>query len=224
MSRIDISLYGILDPEHCNGRDLAELAGIAAENGVTLLQYRDKVNGVRDQIDNVRKVLSSLVGSGIPLLVNDRVDVALATGAQGVHLGQSDMRVEDARKILGSSALVGLSIKTEEDARSAPVELLDYAFIGGVFETKSKDNPPGIGVAGWQELARILRGKNRKIPVGAIAGIDENNVSEVLGAGADGVALISGLFMAADVASACKTMAEIIRLSKSATNRTGIRK
>ena len=202
----DILLYGILDPEHCGGRNLAKLAFIAATNGATLLQYRDKVNDAPEQIKNVLAILKALQGTKIPLIINDHVNVAAATKAGGVHLGQSDMNVEEARKILGTEKFIGLSIKTREEAKTAPVDEIDYAFIGGVFETKSKINPSGIGIAGWQDLANILRAKRSGLPIGAIAGITSANVGEIMEAGADGVALISGLFLADDVAVACQTM------------------
>ena len=110
MTAVDLSLYGLIDPEHCAGRNPAELARIAARNGVTLLQYRDKRNGVREMVEIARAMRAALEGTDIPLLVNDRVDVALAAGADGVHIGQEDMRAEDARRLLGLDAIIGLSV------------------------------------------------------------------------------------------------------------------
>lgn len=210
MKQFDISLYGILDPDHCNGRDLAALAEVAVTNGVTLLQYRSKQPSTRKMIDEVGKILDVLDKYDVPLIINDRVDVALVCSADGVHLGQSDMHPSDARKLLGEEKIIGLSIKTLDDAEQAPIELIDYAFIGGVFETNTKDNPPGIGISGWKERADILKASNPDLPIGAIAGIDNTNVSELIQNGVEGVALISHLFKAEDVAKSCSDMAERI--------------
>jgi len=210
MNSVDVSLYGILDPEHCNGRDLAELAAIAADSGVTILQYRDKVNETRHQIGAVSEIIEAISHTDILLLVNDRVDIALAAGAAGVHLGQCDMRVEDARAIMGPKAIIGLSIKTLEDANAAPVDILDYAFIGGVHDTTSKVNPIAIGIGGWQERAAILRAMAPKLPLGAIAGFTVENTAKIIEAGADGIAVISAIFKAEDVGAQARAFRQVI--------------
>lgn len=220
MNPVDISLYGILDPEHCNQRDLAELAIIAAENGATILQYRDKVNETRHQIGAVSEILEAISHLDVPLVVNDRVDIALASGAGGVHLGQQDMRVEDARLILGSKAIIGLSIKTIEDAENAPVDLLDYAFIGGVHDTVSKINPTAIGIAGWQERAATLRAMAPDLPLGAIAGFTVENTGEMIKAGAQGIAVISALFKAHEVAEQARAFQREISGAKASLEKT----
>lgn len=210
MTRADISLYAILDPEHCLGRDLAELAATAARNGVSILQYRDKSGDVRAMIANARAIRDALSGSGIPFVINDRVDVALACGADGVHLGQSDMAPADARELLGSEAIIGLSVKTIDDANLLPGELIDHAFIGGVHETVSKDNPAAIGLDGWRERAGIIRRRFPDMSIGAIAGFNAANAAPVIEAGADGIACISSIFRAGDVAAACLELREVV--------------
>jgi len=125
----------------------------------------------------------------------------LAIGADGVHVGQDDMKPADARQLLGESAIIGLTIKSEEHAKSTPVGQLDYVCIGGVYDTLSKHNPTSIGLEDWQKIARHFRENSSELPVGAIAGIDLSNVEEVIRAGADGVAIISAMFMADDVES-----------------------
>lgn len=202
MNPVDISLYGIVDPEHCLGRDMAELARLSVENGVTLVQYRDKKNGIREMIENARALCAALEGTNVPLIVNDRVDVALAAGAGGVHLGQQDMTAGDARSILGETAIIGLSVKTLDEARTCPVNLIDYAFVGGVFETRSKDNPAAVGMDGWLERANLIKNLSPDLPVGAIAGIDHTNAATVMAAGCDGIAVISAIYRAPDVAAA----------------------
>ncbi len=202
MNPVDISLYGILDPEHCNGRDLAELAAIAADNGATILQYRDKINETGHMVGAVCEIIEAIGHTDVLLIVNDRVDVALAAGAHGVHLGQKDMAIEDARALLGKEKIIGLSIKTLEDASNAPVELLDYAFIGGVHDTQSKINTAAIGISGWQQRAAILRALKPELPLGAIAGFTLENTAEMISAGAEGIAVISAIFKADDVVKA----------------------
>ena len=201
MNKCDITLYGILDPNRSQGRSLAELAIAALKGGATILQYRDKNASIRQLIETGREIKSAIVATGIPLLINDRVDAAMAIGADGVHIGQDDMSVKDARRLLGPDAIIGLTIKTKAHAIAAPVEPLDYVCIGGVYDTLSKDNPVSIGIDGWQTIASHFREFSPNLPVGAIAGIDASNIEEVIQAGADGVAIISAMFMADDVES-----------------------
>lgn len=214
MNPVDLSLYGILDPEHANNRDLPQLAQAAIRGGVTLLQLRAKKLGKHETVELARTVLKA-TGRDVPLLVNDDPAIAKAAGAAGVHLGQEDMVPAAAREMLGPEAIIGLTIKTVEDARNAPVDIIDYACIGGVFETKSKDNATAIGLDGWRERAGILRGKSEHLPIGAIAGITKDNIAPLIAAGADGVAVISAIFGALDVEAAARSLAdEVARASK----------
>src|SRR5205085_4655686 len=122
------------------GRDVAE-------GGATLVQLRDKHGTTRRLIAEARAIKQALAPFGVPLVINDRVDVALAAQAGGVHVGQDDMPVEEARRLLGPRAIIGLSIKSVAQANAAPLDLLDYVGVGGVYATSSKDNPnPPIGV------------------------------------------------------------------------------
>ena len=210
MNPCDISLYGIIDPTRTRGRDLTALVSAAARGGITLLQYRDKLADTRTLIDNARTIKSALAPFGIPLLINDRVDVALAVGAEGVHIGQSDMTPADARRLLGPDAIIGLTIKSEQNAKDAPLDLIDYACIGGVYTTRSKDNPSNIGLDGWRTIAAHFRKAKPQLPVGAIAGIDETNLAKVLTNGADGAAIISAIFMADDVQKATENLKSIV--------------
>ena len=214
MKNFDISLYGILDPEHCLDRDLTDLAIIAANNGATILQYRDKVNATRHMVAAVTSILDALADSDIKVIVNDRVDVAMAAGADGVHLGPADMDASRARRIMGEDMIIGISVKTLEGAESVPAHLVDYAFIGGVHPTTSKDNRTSMGVSGWIERAQKVRQVAPEMPIGAIAGITTGNVSEIIRAGADGVAVISGIFEQADVAQATRLFRENIEASR----------
>ncbi len=215
MSAIDLSLYGILDPERSLGRDLGVLARQAVDGGCTLLQLRDKHGSTRQMLSRARSILDAVRGR-VPVLINDRVDVALAAGADGVHVGQDDMPVGMARKLLGPDALIGLSIKTENEASTFPLSGLDYVCVGGVFETHSKENATSIGVEGWLALAKLCRNRaNSTIPVGAIAGIDVPRTRDLISAGADGVAIISSLFMEPDVTLAARRFTAAIKEARS---------
>jgi len=208
---IDLRLNAIVDPERANGRPLVELTRMVVAGGATLIQLRDKHGSTRRMIEEARAIHTVLAGTGVPLVINDRVDVALAAEADGVHVGQGDMRVEDARRLLGSSAIVGLSIKTVAQANAAPVDLLDYAGVGGVYATASKDNPdPPIGIAGLRDIVAALRVRRRDLPICGIAGIDASNAAPVVAAGADGVAVISALSAQNDPQAAARQLRAIV--------------
>jgi thiamine-phosphate pyrophosphorylase len=208
---VDLRLYALVDPEHAGGHALADLARLVAEGGATLVQLRDKRSETRRMIEHARTVKAALAPFNVPLLVNDRVDVALACGADGVHVGQDDMAVDDARRLLGRHAIIGLSIKTVVQAEAAPIDLLDYVGVGGVFATSSKDNTSApIGPAGLARIADIFRRRAPKFPLCGIAGIDASNAGDTIAAGADGVAVISALSLARDPRAAARELRGIV--------------
>jgi thiamine-phosphate pyrophosphorylase len=208
---VDLRLYALIDPERAGGHGLPELAWLLAAGGATLVQLRDKHGATRAMVEEARAIKATLTEFHVPLLVNDRVDVALAAGADGVHVGQDDMAVEDARRLLGPKAIIGLSIKTPAQAEAAPVDLLDYAAIGGVFATTSKDNPdPPIGIAGLKRIADIFRRRRAHLPLCAIAGIDLSNAGPTVAAGVNGVAVISALSLAPNPADAARELRAVI--------------
>jgi thiamine-phosphate pyrophosphorylase len=208
---VDIRLYGLVDPARAGGHMLANLARLFAAGGVTLVQLRDKHGSTRAMVEEAKAVKAALAPFNIKLIVNDRVDVALAAAADGVHVGQDDMAVADARRLLGPSAIIGLSIKTPEQAAAAPVDLLDYVGIGGVFATTSKDNPnPPIGTAGLNRIGAVFRHRAPKLPLCAIAGIDASNAASAVAAGADGVAVISALSLAPNPQDAARGLRAIV--------------
>jgi thiamine-phosphate pyrophosphorylase len=137
--------------------------------------------------------------------------VALASAADGVHVGQDDMPAADARRLLGPAAIIGLSVKTIAQAESAPVELLDYVGIGGVFATTSKDNPdPPIGPHGLTRIVEVFRERAPGLPLVAIAGIDATNAASAIDAGADGIAVISALSLHRDPTAAARELRGIV--------------
>ena len=213
--KIDLRLNAIVDPERSGGRALADLARLCAEGGATLIQLRDKVSETRAMVAQARAIKQALSPFRTPFVVNDRIDVALAAGADGVHLGQDDMAVDDARRLLGPGAIIGLSVKNVDEAEAAPVELIDYVGSGGVYATLSKQqkNPP-IGPEGLAKIIAVLRERarqaNKELPVCGIAGIDASNAGPVIGAGADGVAVISALSLAPDPAAASRGLRQVV--------------
>jgi thiamine-phosphate pyrophosphorylase len=209
--RVDLRLYALVDPERAGGRDLAVLARLLAQGGATLVQLRDKHSDTRLMVARARAIKAALAPLDVPLLINDRVDVALASGADGVHVGQDDMAVEDARRLLGADAIIGLSVKTVAQAEAAPLNLLDYAGIGGVFATSSKDNPsPPIGPAGLARIVGAFRRRAPEFPLCGIAGIDASNAGDAIAAGADGVAVISALSLKGDPQAAAHDLRAVV--------------
>jgi len=207
---VDLRLYALVDPAVAGGRTLPELARLIAP-AITLVQLRDKHGSTRAMIEEARALEEVLAPKGIPLLINDRVDVALAAQADGVHIGQDDMPVADARLLLGRSAIIGLSVKTMAQAQAAPLELLDYVAIGGVYATASKDNTAApIGIDGLRTIVQAIRKRKPGFPICAIAGITDANAAEVIAAGADGVAVISALSLAPDPAAAARALRTVV--------------
>src|SRR5665647_1465479 len=207
---VDLRLYALIDPAVAGGRTLAELASRIADSA-TLVQLRDKHGSTRTMVEEARALTAVLAPLDIPLLINDRVDVALAAEADGVHIGQDDMSAADARLLLGRTAIIGLSIKTLQQAQDAPLEYLDYVAIGGVYGTSSKDNTAApIGIDGLRAIVQAIRARDPKCPICAIAGINESNAAEVIAAGADGVAVISALSLASDPNKAARNLLSVV--------------
>jgi len=207
---LDLRLYAILDPEHAGGHALPDLARKVAAGGATLVQLRDKKSDPRALTALARAVKAALP-SHVPLLINDNVEVAMASGADGVHLGQDDMSVAQARGIMGPMPFIGLTVQTVEHARAAPLAITDYAGIGGVFATSSKDNPrPPIGPDGLRAIVEVFRYRIGNFPMCAIAGITRDNAGAAIAAGADGVSVISALSKAPDPEAAARELRAVV--------------
>ena len=208
---LDLRLYGVLDPARSRGRDPAALAAAAAAGGITLLQLRDKTSGTRDLVALARAVKAALAPHAVPLLVNDRVDVALAAGAAGVHVGLTDMDPLDARLLLGPDAILGITVHHAREAAAVPADLADYAGLGPVYATASKDpGDPPLGPEGLATLIAGVYGHHPGLPVCGIAGITCDNAAAVIAAGAEGVAVISDIFMADDVAASARRLRAVV--------------
>ncbi|MDX1545968.1 MAG: thiamine phosphate synthase [Rhodothermales bacterium] len=178
----------------------AELARRLIAGGADVVQFRQKHGGVRAVLHEARRTAAVCRDAGIPLLIDDFVDVALAVGAAGVHLGQDDFPVAEARRLLGADALIGATATTAAQAREAEAAGADYIGFGPVFETRSKANPaPVKGLAGLGAVCKAVR-----VPVIAIAGITPERVAPVLAAGAYGIAVMTAITTAPDPEAATR--------------------
>ncbi|MCX8160727.1 MAG: thiamine phosphate synthase [Candidatus Saccharicenans sp.] len=190
---VDLSLYLVTDRSLAGRRPLTEVVRLAVAGGVTVVQLREKDCSSREFLQ-LALALKKILPAEIPLIINDRLDVALAAEAAGVHLGQSDLPVKVARKYLGRRAIIGLSVENLEQLEEAKDLPVDYLAISPVFATPTKtDAGPAWGLAGLAR-ARSLT----SLPLVAIGGLNENNVAEVIRAGADGVAVVSAICAAPD--------------------------
>ena len=188
----DYSLYLVTDRALARGRATAEIVRAAVAGGVTCVQLREKECGTREFIEEARAVQAGLRGTGVPLIVNDRVDVALAVGAEGVHLGQRDMAISDARRLGPPGWIVGVSAESVADAVRAESEGADYVGVSPVFATPTKaDHAAPLGLAGLRAIRAAT-----KLPLVAIGGIHAGNAREVIRAGADGLAVVSAIVSA----------------------------
>ena len=211
LEQLDLRLYAIVDPENTGGHDLIDLARAVASGGATLVQLRDKVSDTARMIETARALKAALAPFGVPLIVNDRVDVALAAEADGVHVGQEDMAVEEARRQLGPGPFIGLSVRTVEQAAAAPLALLDYVGIGGVYATTSKvSGRSPIGLDGLRRVVQAFRHRIGNFPACGIAGITAENAEAVIAVGADGVCVISGLSHRRDPEAAARELRAVV--------------
>lgn len=194
----DLSLYLVIGPGDTLGRPLTSVVRAAVHGGVTAVQLRRKGGSTRAFVDDALALVALLRPLGIPLIINDRVDVALAVNAEGVHLGQDDMDVDNARRIVGPTCLIGLSVTNLAEANCAQATSADYIGVGPVFATATKpDAAPALGVDATAMIRRMSR-----IPTVAIGGIDQRNAAEVRATGVCGLAVVSAICSAVDPAAA----------------------
>jgi thiamine-phosphate pyrophosphorylase len=183
-------VYPITDTQ-ISGLSHAEQVAIFAERGATVVQIREKQASAVEFYEQARAALAIAAERGVHLIINDRVDIALATGATGVHLGQDDLPPEAARRLLGEDAVIGYSTHSVAQALEAARMPIDYLAIGPIFTTSTKESPdPVVGLEGL----RAVKAAIGSLPLVAIGGITPANTAEVLAAGADSVAMISGLW------------------------------
>jgi thiamine-phosphate pyrophosphorylase len=208
MSRqLDLATYLITDRALCGPRGVTAVVQAAIAGGVSIVQLRDPEAKTGRLVDEARALLRLLRPAGIPLIVNDRVDVALAADADGVHVGQLDMPVADARKLLGRDRILGLSISSLAELERAQLDGVDYLGVGPIFATQTKpDAAPPIGLA---ELSEIVA--RTRLPIAAIGGIQLTNAAQTIEAGAVGVAVVSAICAAPDPAAATRDIGQLVR-------------
>jgi thiamine-phosphate pyrophosphorylase len=192
-----------------NGRPLTDVVGAAIAGGVTMVQLREKDAETREFLEHAQALKALLSPKKIPLIINDRVDIALAVDAEGVHVGQTDMPVEIVRELAGPGKIIGLSITNETQIRRPEAQAVDYLGIGPLYAQTTKGNASTpLGVEGF----RKLRAMSQK-PVMAIGGLKPDNSAEVLAAGADGLAVVSGIVSAQDPKAAAQAFMKLFEAS-----------
>lgn len=205
--RPDWRVYLVTDRELCLGRPLEDVVLRAVAGGATMVQLREKEASSRDFLALTRLLVRELHGRGGPLVVNDRADIALAGGAAGLHVGQSDLPPADARALMGPDALIGLSVENMAQLEAAQTWDVDYLGISPVWATPTKtDTAEPWGLDGLAEA-----GKRSRLPLVAIGGIHAGNAAEVIAAGADGLAVVSEICSAPDPEAAARFLRGLFR-------------
>lgn len=202
---LDLSLYVVADTALCGTRAVVDTILAAVRGGATAVQVREPLATTRQLCRLAETVHQALVGTAVPLIINDRLDVALAVGAEGVHLGQSDLPATWARRIAGPDLLVGLSVSNLEQTAAAdalPAGTVDYLGLSPVFATPTK--PLAVPALGLELTARLRAGTS--LPCVAIGGIDTGNAAQVRRTGVDGIAVVSAVCAAPDPEAAAAAL------------------
>ncbi|KAI1306620.1 Hydroxyethylthiazole kinase family-domain-containing protein [Xylaria venustula] len=218
---VDYSLYLVTDstPAILGDKDLCEVVEAALRGGVTCVQYRDKTGDTGLLVQTARKLHAVTRGYGVPLLINDRVDVALAVGCEGVHIGQDDMDVETTRKLLGHDSIIGVTVSNAEETAAACRGGADYLGIGTVFATQTKENTKSIiGVDGLQKILQRLARTQSTVKTVCIGGINTSNAARVVwqsatadGKSLDGIAVVSAIMAAADPEASARELGQLVK-------------
>ena len=206
MNKKILKLYLVTDRPLSLGRDIEYIVREAVEGGATIVQLREKECPTGEFVALARRLKALLTPLGVPLIINDRVDVALAADADGVHIGQSDMPYEDARRLLGYDKIIGLSVENFEDLERANALDVDYIGISPVYGTPTKsDTAEPFGLEGLRKAVRMS-----VHPTVAIGGMNVGTIGEVIAAGADGVAVVSAICSAPSPREATRELREVI--------------
>ncbi len=195
----DFGLYLVTDHDLCLGRPILDVVEQAIAGGVKTVQIREKHGNTRDFLALAKLLVRDVQSKGVPVIINDRVDIALASGAAGVHVGQSDMPADEARKILGENAIIGISTPTMEALKACYTLPVQYLASGPVFPTKTKtDTAMNWGLDKMKEAKEFLLSVNCHIPFMAIGGITPENSKSILETGVESLAVVSALCSAKD--------------------------
>lgn len=211
---VDWSVYLVTAAENSGGRSTPEIVEAAIAGGVGVVQLREKGMPARERYELGKTLREVTREAGVPLIVNDRVDLARAVDADGVHLGDDDLPIHVAREELGEDAIVGRSVSFVEDAKSAEAAGADYLGVGAVYATNSKedilDDEYGVGPERVGAIADAV-----EIPIVGIGGVTADNAGPVVEAGADGVAVISAITAADDPEAATRTLRQAVERARS---------
>jgi thiamine-phosphate pyrophosphorylase len=207
MKNFDLTLYLCTDRHWLNNMTLAEAVERAIDGGATLVQLREKDISTLEFLESARAVQVVCRRHGVPLIINDRIDIALAIDAEGVHVGQDDMPCAIARRILGDDKIIGVSVHTLEETQRAIEDGADYVGIGAVFMTATKQVSRAMTK---DEVLNIL--ENADIPACAIGGIDEVTGPQLTGLGLDGIAVISSILSRPDITEAARRMRDVAEM------------
>ncbi|MDK2821662.1 MAG: thiamine-phosphate pyrophosphorylase [Clostridia bacterium] len=203
-------LYVIITTKSGKGRSTIELVRQSLIGGATAIQLREKEMLARDLVNIGQKIREMTLKAGAKFIVNDRLDVALAVEADGLHIGQDDLPAKIARKLLGPDKILGVSVGTVAEAKQAVADGADYIGVGIIYNTNSKDNVGNpIGLKGLNDIRKAV-----SIPIVAIGGINHTNAREVITAGADGVSVISAVLGSDDIASAASQLLDQVKSAK----------
>ncbi len=204
--QVDWAVYLVTDPDLVGTRSLIEVVAAAIRGGVRVVQYREKNASTRVMVTAAAALASLCRRMGAAFLVNDRIDVALAVDADGVHVGQDDMPVATARRLLGPDKLLGVSVHNEHEIRQAELDGADHVSLSPIFATATKrDHQKPLGLDGVRSLARAAM-----VPVIAIGGIHPGNTADVIRAGARGVCVVSAIICAPDPEQAARDLRRIV--------------
>jgi thiamine-phosphate pyrophosphorylase len=207
-----IETYLVTQADLSGGRTTPEIVEAAIAGGIDMVQVREKHASARERLEIARTLRELTAGTDVPLVVNDRIDIALAADADGVHVGDEDLPIEVARELLGADAIVGRSVSTVTGARDAEAAGADYLGVGAVFATSSKDVDEDKHELGLDVIRDIDDAV--EIPIVGIGGVTTDNAAEVVGAGADGVAVISAITGADDPEAATRALGEAVEAGK----------
>lgn len=200
----DYSIYLVTDNGCLQGRALIDCVREALEGGVTLVQYRAKTASSAEMYNEALQLKALCDSFNVPLIINDRLDIAMAVGAAGVHLGQDDLPCAAARKILGENYIIGVSAHNPAEAKAALQSGADYLGCGAVFGTATKADVKKLGTEGLMAICR-----EKGLPVVGIGGVTADNYREVRAAGADGAAIVSGILAQPDIRTTVRAIAKV---------------
>lgn len=200
----DMRLYAVTDRSWLGEKTLYEQLEEALQGGVTFVQLREKAMSEEEFLEEAKLIKGLCKKYSVPLIINDKVEIAIACDADGVHVGQSDMKAESVRDKLGPDKIIGVSARTVEQALSAQQQGADYIGSGACFATNTKQD---ASVIGREELKRICKAVD--IPVVAIGGISEENVLELQGSGIAGIAVVSAIFAKENIKEAAEKLREL---------------